>query len=157
MSRSIWFFEFKGYQSSEAREIQFGYASRDYAKQTADTGLACPFYAARLQKPADWRQVMFSAGKTSGRSRVSYGEVTLLWPVTRDDPFRHLAFDGRDAKLLFGLFDDDGVLVSGSLRTALEFTQKRPRRRMNTVTRSEERRVGKECVSTCRSRWSPYH
>src|SRR3546814_3231663 len=26
-----------------------------------------------------------------------------------------------------------------------------------TKRRSEERRVGKECVSTCRSRWSPYH
>src|SRR3546814_12304174 len=26
-----------------------------------------------------------------------------------------------------------------------------------TGGRSEERRVGKECVSTCRSRWSPYH
>src|SRR3546814_1682874 len=25
------------------------------------------------------------------------------------------------------------------------------------VIRSEERRVGKECVSTCRSRWSPHH
>ena len=25
------------------------------------------------------------------------------------------------------------------------------------VIRSEERRVGKECVTTCRSRWSPYH
>src|SRR3546814_8261849 len=25
------------------------------------------------------------------------------------------------------------------------------------VGRSEERRVGKECVSTCRSWWSPYH
>src|SRR3546814_19624659 len=25
------------------------------------------------------------------------------------------------------------------------------------VQRSEERRVGKACVSTCRSRWSPYH
>src|SRR6184192_1383984 len=25
------------------------------------------------------------------------------------------------------------------------------------VLRSEERRVGKECQSTCRSRWSPYH
>src|SRR3546814_19636442 len=25
------------------------------------------------------------------------------------------------------------------------------------IARSEERRVGKECVSTCRSRWSPYH
>src|SRR3546814_3793773 len=27
----------------------------------------------------------------------------------------------------------------------------------NRKARSEERRVGKECVSTCRSRWSPYH
>src|SRR3546814_5472980 len=25
------------------------------------------------------------------------------------------------------------------------------------ISRSEERRVGKECVSTCRSRWSQYH
>src|SRR3546814_15970021 len=25
------------------------------------------------------------------------------------------------------------------------------------LRRSEERRVGKECVSTCRTRWSPYH
>src|SRR3546814_20673807 len=25
------------------------------------------------------------------------------------------------------------------------------------IPRSEERRVGKECVSTCRSRWTPYH
>src|SRR3546814_14597572 len=29
--------------------------------------------------------------------------------------------------------------------------------REHPVMRSEERRVGKECVSTCRSRWSPYH
>src|SRR3546814_14207645 len=28
---------------------------------------------------------------------------------------------------------------------------------MLLYARSEERRVGKECVSTCRSRWSPYH
>src|SRR3546814_14414339 len=27
----------------------------------------------------------------------------------------------------------------------------------SVMPRSEERRVGKECVSTCRSRWSPYH
>ena len=26
-----------------------------------------------------------------------------------------------------------------------------------TETRSEERRVGKECSEPCRSRWSPYH
>src|SRR3546814_17675066 len=29
--------------------------------------------------------------------------------------------------------------------------------RINAMIRSEERRVGKECVRTCRSRWSPYH
>src|SRR3546814_8422394 len=28
---------------------------------------------------------------------------------------------------------------------------------LGNAARSEERRVGKECVSTCRSRWSPYH
>src|SRR3546814_15637692 len=31
------------------------------------------------------------------------------------------------------------------------------RRTIARRLRSEERRVGKECVSTCRSRWSPYH
>src|SRR3546814_1102818 len=30
-------------------------------------------------------------------------------------------------------------------------------KRADLAVRSEERRVGKECVSTCRSRWSPYH
>src|SRR3546814_4875470 len=30
-------------------------------------------------------------------------------------------------------------------------------RALRRTRRSEERRVGKECVSTCRSRWSPYH
>ena len=41
-----------------------------------------------------------------------------------------------------------GVLIMGILLsvTATVF-----------AVRSEERRVGKECVSTCRSRWSPYH
>src|SRR3546814_16100032 len=32
-----------------------------------------------------------------------------------------------------------------------------PRIPVPDAARSEERRVGKECVSTCRSRWSPYH
>src|SRR3546814_13349146 len=32
-----------------------------------------------------------------------------------------------------------------------------PKHAIRTQSRSEESRVGKECVSTCRSRWSPYH
>src|SRR3546814_7172144 len=40
--------------------------------------------------------------------------------------------------------------------TAKGLLSARPRQG-TIVQRSEERRVGKECVSTCRSRWSPYH
>src|SRR3546814_7106299 len=57
---------------------------------------------------------------------------------------------------------------SGSRRRKPSTTLKQlPRRRSGRIhpvktagtvgVRSEERRVGKECVSTCRSRWSPYH
>ena len=48
----------------------------------------------------------------------------------------------------------------GTLQSALG-VYKNPRVHLvmpiSDITRSEERRVGKECVSTCRSRWSPYH
>src|SRR3546814_3494190 len=49
---------------------------------------------------------------------------------------------GRDSRV-------DGFIIRGI--DALQF-----RDGMRDI-RSEERRVGKECVSTCRSRWSPYH
>ena len=58
----------------------------------------------------------------------------------------------------------------GELNVVLEDSEKKGRARGNTSApnflkellfnlgaRSEERRVGKECQSTCRSRWSPYH
>src|SRR3546814_5576782 len=49
---------------------------------------------------------------------------------------------------IFHLRRDDaapGIVHLGDVRSSLG------------AQRSEERRVGKECVSTCRSRWSPYH
>src|SRR3546814_17551160 len=59
--------------------------------------------------------------------------------------------------------DGRGAVRSG--RRANHPPRGRPRRRGGASrptaavgrVRSEERRVGKECVSTCRSRWSPYH
>src|SRR3546814_12077237 len=43
-------------------------------------------------------------------------------------------------------------------RKAIQMGSAARRQRVRSVRiRSEERRVGKECVSTCRSRWSPYH
>src|SRR3546814_5080683 len=55
---------------------------------------------------------------------------------------------GVDAiDLYFAHQDDPGVPLDDMLGAFGELVD----------ARSEERRVGKECVSTCRSRWSPYH
>src|SRR3546814_18899040 len=50
-----------------------------------------------------------------------------------------------------------GIRFQGLLPSHLCGCRSTVLRRINTGLRSEERRVGKECVSTCRSRWSPYH
>ena len=47
---------------------------------------------------------------------------------------------------------EDHVIISKPVREIAD-----PLLDLVEKTRSEERRVGKECVSTCRSRWSPYH
>src|SRR3546814_11557206 len=56
-----------------------------------------------------------------------------------------------DERGAFALADDLVTLIDRAMEEGHD-TRIRPRFR-----RSEERRVGKECVSTCRSRWSPYH
>src|SRR3546814_18805559 len=50
----------------------------------------------------------------------------------------------------------DGLAARAQLASN-PFRQLRAIHPLHAVIRSEERRVGKECVSTCRSRWSPYH
>src|SRR3546814_4285381 len=61
--------------------------------------------------------------------------LSLLASLLIAEPaFAQANFEGLADNIL-------GLLSNGLLRTL----------------RSEERRVGKECVSTCRSRWSPYH
>src|SRR3546814_15305705 len=47
----------------------------------------------------------------------------------------------------------DAATAQGTADTALS----KAATAQTTADRSEERRVGKECVSTCRSRWSPCH
>src|SRR3546814_21122672 len=54
-----------------------------------------------------------------------------------------------DIKLTAPVFNGDTIYAESEVLDKRE-SKSRP-------TRSEERRVGKECVSTCRSRWSPYH
>src|SRR3546814_5595548 len=67
--------------------------------------------------------------------------------------------------LLLHGFDHSRIRYGNSLRDP-KFVREGELERFDVVVanppfsmseRSEERRVGKECVSTCRSRWSPYH
>src|SRR3546814_14024222 len=56
---------------------------------------------------------------------------------------------------MFGLFAKQRVAVF--LRNLVIIGVDFAKGEEAVAIRSEERRVGKECVSTCRSRWSPYH
>src|SRR3546814_16454110 len=64
------------------------------------------------------------------------------------------AFSGVTANPAVG-FCTDLLVRAGATVMFSEVTEVRDG--IDQLTRSEERRVGKECVSTCRSRWSPYH
>src|SRR3546814_10693217 len=63
----------------------------------------------------------------------------------------HTRFRKPVADLGFALGDGPGALAIRWNRVPASEVPGGPH------NRSEERRVGKECVSTCRSRWSPYH
>src|SRR3546814_8631292 len=49
---------------------------------------------------------------------------------------------------IFGTHTDSSSGLESTMISSIRLTERK---------RSEERRVGKECASTCRSRWSPYH
>src|SRR3546814_14578419 len=80
----------------------------------------------------------------------------LPWQQVRDDDADPFARAGR------GLNDTVLIAAEGQELPAL-LSQDNPVICAETgatdlaIFRSEERRVGKECVSTCRSRWSPYN
>src|SRR3546814_16777142 len=50
-----------------------------------------------------------------------------------------------------------GLFVQPVIFTGIDNDHRVAREEIFGPVRSEERRVGKECVSTCRSWWSPYH
>src|SRR3546814_4878983 len=67
-------------------------------------------------------------------------------------------------ELAHRMFSHDAAMVISLMRQVADryasasiFNPMRRLAALRPERRSEERRVGKECVSTCRSRWSPYH
>src|SRR3546814_4606241 len=92
----------------------------------------------------------FSSRRRHTRCALVTGVQTCALPIFRRSELRlpslelQSAFARRVGQRLDAPVEQETAAVEHDLRHA-------------GLLRSEERRVGKECVSTCRSRWSPYH
>src|SRR3546814_15404809 len=84
----------------------------------------------------------------------------LLWPADdeRDRRYRQELIAEGHQRLVAPLYTVVFALIGVAALLAGEFNRRgQAKRVLVAVLRSEERRVGKECVSTCRSRGSPDH
>src|SRR3546814_13574982 len=97
--------------------------------------------------------------KVKGSQKASHGGTIVRFGEKFDDAYAH----ARQLETVRGLtfvhpFDHPHV-AAGQGTVALEMIEDVPE--LDTlivpIGRSEERRVGNECVSTCRSRGAPYH
>src|SRR3546814_15859692 len=98
----------------------------------------------------------------STRTDTRFPYTTLFRSLLSGDLVR-IGVAGTDAIAAivapaFGIADADGDRFDLPDRFLLRFGR-HPVDTVHTASksRSEERRVGKECVSTCSSRWSPFH
>src|SRR3546814_18044168 len=97
---------------------------------------------------SDWSSDVCSSDLKNGQAR---SERQALKPFAMGNSIEPL--DQIDVAI-----EDAAKIERRHIETT--FGSKTHRRKFHPAlgeTRSEERRVGKECVSTCRSRWAPYH
>src|SRR3546814_3139564 len=84
------------------------------------------------------------------------GTIPVFDPKVRTFEVYNLKTNENVGVFYLDNFARDGKR-SGAWMTTYRSQQTLGGERNVLASRSEERRVGKECVSTCRSRWSPYH
>src|SRR3546814_6028034 len=99
----------------------------------------------------------FSSRRRHTRCALVTGVQTCALPI-----FDAIVAAGLPRPLLVAEVDPELPWLDGSAAVDEDFfdavvTPPGPHPKLFGLPRSEERRVGKECVSTCRSRWSPYH
>ena len=101
--------------------------------------------------------VMLDAGMVfASDSRTNAG-------VDQISTFSKMHMIKRDGERLIAVLSSGNLSITQSAVNLLEHQSRSgdSERTINNATsmfeRSEERRVGKECPSKCRSRWSPYH
>src|SRR3546814_3166376 len=105
--------------------------------------------------------VFFASRRRHTRCALVTGVQTCALPIWRNASVppqsRGLGGGSPILELLSALPRQMGGSLSREARTTVTSCRSPISYGDNSPLRSEERRVGKECVSTCRSRWSPYH
>src|SRR3546814_13255541 len=99
-----------------------------------------------VETDADVTQLLVEGGKSVGVALADGRELRADTVVSNLNP-----------KLLYTKLVEPGVLDADTAQRIERYRCGSGTFRMNVALRSEERRVGKECVTTCRYRWSPYH
>src|SRR3546814_688070 len=139
-----------GLRADEMRRVAKQQARNEAGKERWQS--AWPLVKARVQKHHIW---LFWLGENLNPKALLYplpmGFDLGLWPYEGNCDYcflKGLAVLGFQERERPGSIDDwiDMEEIAGELAS-----------NPNGARRSEERRVGKECVRTCRSRWSPYH
>src|SRR3546814_14958075 len=100
----------------------------------------------------------FSSRRRHTRCALVTGVQTCALPICSPPKVAADLVLSFVSRRLFGSDHVSMMAKSGLLRSATPVRSwKYIPLSASSCARSEERRVGKECVSTCRSRWSPYH
>ena len=90
----------------------------------------------------------------TGVSKIEFSPIIFDGGLTSGDPLTvniiPIVYDQDGNKAFLGRDVGKMPFLSYGLHSGVEFD-------FGPNNRSEERRVGKECTSWCRSRWSPYH
>src|SRR3546814_8170881 len=96
----------------------------------------------------------FSSRRRHTRCALVTGVQTCALPIWGDGADSQRASRRRD---IIGMSEDSASPVCYAVQAEDAYMGYADRDEILDALRSEERRVGKECVSTCRSRWAPYH
>ena len=106
----------------------------------------------KLQKTFDSAKLDRKASESDGARPRPMNKARSR---TRDMPPETMDHTRRNIEL--ELANSGAALASAPPKTPQDFMLQAQTYLMAMNPRSEERRVGKECASMCRSRWSPYH
>src|SRR3546814_13969484 len=108
---------------------------------------------------SDWSSDVCSSDLYRAGAAARFGHNHVVTVPRLDGWLAMNGDDTRTAQFALHFRLDQLQIDDAALRIATggNFGTPRSKADIDGTQRSEERRVGKECVSTCRSRWSPYH